>query len=400
MSYIKSYIIACLFVLCTTLSVSADELKRNIVLVSLDTLRVDYVSQEYMPFLSGLAENNVYFSNAYTSAPYTGPAHSSLFTGQTTTKNGVRHNLQPTPPKLKVLAELLQEQGYKTFGFASSILLSRKAGFHSGFDYYDSNYDKDVWVTCDEQVEKVRRYLTNLANPRPFFLFIHFSDMHQYSEKENVQNQLSAIPDTISRVEESKRIYIKEYGKTAKTLDDSLSKLFSMFSTMGLDSNTVYIVVSDHGEGLGDHGLLGHVDNLHEELTRMVLIIKNPNGLKMKSNDLVSIIDVTQTIVKIADNKRFLGDGVDLFSSIPSREVTMDTWTPDAVTEQHAIVDGSKKIIMYPKYKEIYDLVKDPHELKPHIEALKDSDKKIYPSEDNSISPENKEILKSLGYIQ
>lgn len=373
--------------------------KKNIVLISLDTLRVDYVSQEYMPFLANLAKANISFTNAYTSAPYTGPAHASLFTGHVSTKNDVRHNLQPLPPKFKTIAEILQEQGYKTLGFASSLLLSRKAGFHSGFDYYDSSYDEDVWVNAEEQVERVRKLLINSAQIQPLFLFIHFSDMHQYAEQEDVNFQLSSIPASLSREEETKRIYVKEYGKMAKSLDDSLAKLFSIFSNMGLDSNTVYVVVSDHGEGLGDHGLLGHVDNLHNELIRMVLIIKNPNGLEMKSNALVSIVDVTQTLVKIVDKKRSLGEGFDLFSPIPNREITADTWTPDAKIEQHAVINSSKKIIFYPKYRETYDLVKDPQELSPTIDKLKDSDKKTYPPENVGISPENREILKSLGYL-
>lgn len=378
----------------------SDEPKKNVVLISLDTLRVDYVTPEYMPFLSNLGKTNISFNNAYTTAPYTGPAHASLFTGHPSTKNGVRHNLQELPPKFKTIAEVFQEQGYKTFGFVSSILLSKKAGFQSGFDYFDSSEDKDIWITAEEQVSRVRQFLTSLTRIRPMFLFIHFSDLHQYAERDSARVQLESISPALSLEKESLRVYTKEYGKTALLLDQSLQNLFTMFSDLNLDSNTIYVVISDHGEGLGDHGLLGHVDNLHNELIKILLIIKNPNGLKSSSDSLVSIIDIPQTLAKISGGKGSLGNGTDLFSKIPDREVTSDTWTPDAKIEQHAIISGSKKMIFFPKQVQTFDLKLDPHELSPVITKRKDGDLPSYPPEEVTISPQNQEILRSLGYIQ
>src|SRR5687768_16725967 len=92
---------------------------RNLLLVSIDTLRADRTSPYgyaiETPALQRLADEGVTFEQAFTPVPMTQPAHTSLFTGLYPGRHGVRDNVGTTlTGEAVTLAERLREAGYQT----------------------------------------------------------------------------------------------------------------------------------------------------------------------------------------------------------------------------------------------------------------------------------------------
>ena len=116
-----------------------------VVLVSLDTLHVDYTGPynpevKSTPNLDVFAENGVVFRHAYTRAPVTLPSHTALLSGLPPEKHGVMANGDVVPPGLTTLAEIFQSAGYRTAAFVSLGVLAKRFGLDQGFDFYDDPF--------------------------------------------------------------------------------------------------------------------------------------------------------------------------------------------------------------------------------------------------------------------
>ena len=125
---------------------------RTVVLVTIDTLRADFVSysghrEDTTPYLDSLAAGGVVFQRAYAPSSLTAPSMASLFTGVYPTTHGIDAGLfargegadlqrNVVPGDLVTLAESFQEAGYVTVGVPSNRNLTKHLGFGQGFDFY------------------------------------------------------------------------------------------------------------------------------------------------------------------------------------------------------------------------------------------------------------------------
>ncbi|MFT4979871.1 MAG: arylsulfatase A-like enzyme, partial [Myxococcota bacterium] len=114
----------------------------DIIFVSIDTLRADHLSsyghsRETSPFLDRLAAEGVRFSQARSASPWTLPAHTTMLTGQLPSTHRVVDDNLSLADSVPVLPALLQEAGYNTGGFVSTLYVSRKFGFERGFDAFN-----------------------------------------------------------------------------------------------------------------------------------------------------------------------------------------------------------------------------------------------------------------------
>ena len=116
-----------------------------VVLISIDTLRADHLpvygyTKGRTPVLDALAKESVVFDRAYSHAPQTLPAHTSMLTGLLPFEHGVRDNLGFTLAADKTtLAERFHQAGYKTAGFISAYVLRPETGISRGFDVYNAD---------------------------------------------------------------------------------------------------------------------------------------------------------------------------------------------------------------------------------------------------------------------
>jgi len=345
---------------------------RNLLLVSLDTVRADHVgSYRYAgartPRIDALANAGLRFEHATTVVPLTLPAHSSLMTGTFPGWHGVRDNggFYLDDDQL-TLAEVLKQQGYRTGGFIGAFVLDRRWGIAQGFDRYFDEFDLDKFADAASMdmiqrrgADVVDRALAWLGENRDqrFFAWVHLYDAHTpYDAPAEVQSQ---FPRTMAGAYDAEIAYV----------DLQVGRLADALRADGRLSNTVIVVVGDHGEMLGEHGEATHGFFIYEAATRVPLIINGPGVPAAVIGDQVRIVDVMPTALSL------LGvavpaavQGVDLMPLSRGEALDLvahsESWYPRyhyGWSELRSIQDGRFKLIQAPR-PELYDLADDPGE--------------------------------------
>lgn len=162
----------------------AKELRPNIVVIVVDTLRADHTDPELAkartPAIDGLAKDGVRFERAFSHAPATLPSHTSLFSSRPPSESSVRTNGQPVPKDLPLLAEWVAKHGYSTHAVVSLASMwpaSDRRGLDRGFGRYDRG--RSSVTRGDDVAHMLDATLEQITAEQPFFLFAHFSDPHE-----------------------------------------------------------------------------------------------------------------------------------------------------------------------------------------------------------------------------
>jgi arylsulfatase A-like enzyme/tetratricopeptide (TPR) repeat protein len=268
-----------------------------IVLVSVDALRADrlpvygYEAIE-TPAIDALSADGVVFDHAYSHAPLTLPAHASLLSGRLPFETGVRGTAGFTVAgSERMLAEVLADRGYETGAVVSSFELRKETGIGQGFALFDDELPPPPPPSVTEPLQRdgalseriAERWLESIGTPRAF-LFLHLAEPHKPY----------APPARFAA-------YSPYDGEIAYT-DEIIGRLVRYLKTHQLYDQSTIILVSDHGEGLGDHGEQEHGLFVHGETVRAVLIVKPAagQGAGRRVADLVQHIDLVPTILDLA----------------------------------------------------------------------------------------------------
>ena len=430
----------------------------NVVLVSVDTLRADavgaYGSRIPTPALDRLAGEGVLFESALAPAPETAPSHASLLTGLEIGRHGVLRNGVPLAASAATLAEAFRDAGYATAAFVSSFVLDPRFGWDRGFQRYDAEFPKRgeslrhrVDFAREHRFEgydraapaTTARALAWLeAAPEPFFLFLHYFDPHA---------PYGGAPELTSRVPEdwvqrrARRwlpllrreipgltldelaLMIRHYHAEVMLVDAALGRVLGALEDRELRDRTLVAVTADHGEGLGQHGSLGHAHNLSEEQVRVPLILSWPAGLPRgrRVAEPVGLIDVAPTLAELASLPLAGVDGRSLAGDLRSGEEpeARPLWGrrrayPRPVDghrgQKFFVRDGRWKYIRASEGPdELYDLAEDPREqrdlraLRPErvarMGAILDARRAAAPEAPATALPEEvRRGLEALGY--
>ncbi len=308
----------------------------NVLVVVLDTVRADAVGpggvdslwSGMTPHLDSLATRAAVYTNAWSCAPWTVPSHATLFTGRLPAEHGCTWARTQLANGVPTLAERMAQAGYATAAFYSNPWLSDRAtGLLRGFAVRsESKIGGLDDLTSPEGDQGGRRTLRNLAawlganrGGRPFFVFVNLLEAHlPYNPPGEVRQRHLAdlapnahVPIALGheynagKVPEDLidwRTIRRLYGGDVFTSDWLLGDLLSLLDERGLAENTVVIVTSDHGENLGDHGLMEHQFSLHETLLHVPLVVYDPRGrLPAGSNDRpVQLTDLFPSVLDLA----------------------------------------------------------------------------------------------------
>ncbi len=309
----------------------------HLVLVTLDTLRADHVGAYGAPLatpaLDALAEQGVLLEDAFTPTPTTGPAHASLFTGLHPWRHRVLDNGVPLGPGASTLAEHLRAAGFTTQAFVSSYVLHPRFGMDRGFDAYSlvSTHDaqwrgrtvRGFYARGEATTERALQALGEHrdAGEGRLFLWVHYFDPHAPYEPPPG----FAVDDTHPLDLRGKWLpaeagpvdlepLLRSYAGEVRYVDDQLGRLVAGLEELGLLERTALVVTSDHGEGLGDHGLLQHGANLYDELVRVPLLLRAPGlpaGRRLAGG--AQLEDLMPTLLSLMGVPAPAGrDGVDL----------------------------------------------------------------------------------------
>jgi arylsulfatase A-like enzyme/Tfp pilus assembly protein PilF len=336
-----------------------------VVLISIDTLRADrlpaygYEGVE-TPAIDALRRDGILFTSAWAQAPLTLPSHVSLLSGRLPGEHGVRDNLgYPVAAALDPwLPSALSARGYATGGFVSAYVLRGVTGFGRGFDRFDdrmpSRRGRPAGAVSRPGAETLTAALAWLdtAVERPVFLFLHLYEPHTPY----------APPQPFAEAYRS-RPYDGEIAES----DRLVGELVAGLRRRGLYDRALVILVSDHGEGLGDHGEDEHGVLLYREALHVPLLVKLPQMRRAGETVAtpVALTDVTSTVAAVAGiEMAAVPDGRSLLDPAPDRRVHGESvygqlhygWHP-----LHSVVEGSRHFIDSGAL-ELFDLATDPAE--------------------------------------
>lgn len=293
--------------------------KPNVVLIVMDTLGAQHMgaydpSLTTTPNLDELAADGKRFTRAYSSAPWTQPSIASLFTSQMPSNHLVRGLADTLAPEQNTLAEYLSEQGYRTQGFISNLLIKQGFGFGQGFLGYNERAEQGHdGITSERITDAAIRWLDKRSQ-EPFFLFLHYFDPHALYHEHPDFRQASGYegplepamgiwetrdlrPElTADDVDYLTGLYREEIAFT----DHHIGRFLDHLEAKGLDDDTLVIFTSDHGEEFMQHGWIGHTRSLYNELVHIPLIVRYPGVVPPGVTDTpVSLIDVLPTVMEL-----------------------------------------------------------------------------------------------------
>lgn len=342
-----------------------------VILISVDTLRADRLpaygyTGVATPALDQLRRESVLFSRAYSHYPLTLPSHSSLLSGLLPTRHGVRDNMGYLfdGAKVRSLAALFASSGYATGGFVSSFVLRRETGISAGFAHYDSEIALEAGASLDsaqraglDSVARAAAWVRGQGD-RPYFLFLHLYEPHApYSPPEPFASQYAAEP----------------YDGEVATVDLVLGGLFAELRRLGHWDRAIVALVSDHGEGLGDHGEAQHGVFLYAATLHVPLLVKLPGGERggQTAEQLAGLIDVYPTLASLAglavppglDGHPLLAaPAVEAAALADERAIYAESFYPRlhyGWSDLQALIDRRYWYIEAPE-PELYDQTKDP----------------------------------------
>lgn len=259
----------------------ADE--RNVILLSVDTLRADHLSSygyvhDTAPFMQErFGERGTVFETLVAAATITTPSHATMFTSLTPVTHGTIDGLHVLPKNLPTLAEWVLHQGRTTAAITEDGWLSIRHGFGRGFESFVENRSANIMDPegqVDRTFAQARAWLTRNRDKR-FFLFLHTFQVHTPYAPPARYDDLFAEHEG-ERIDEnspSQLRWMAEYDREIRYVDDELRLLFETLDALDLGRDTVFILVSDHGEAFLEHGVLEHGSRLDEEVVRVPLLM-------------------------------------------------------------------------------------------------------------------------------
>ncbi len=338
-----------------------------IVLISIDTLRSDrlpaygYAGVE-TPVLSRLARESILFEHAYSHYPLTFPSHSSILTGLLPSEHGVRDNVG-YPLKSDTLPYLpreLKTAGYATAGAVSAFVLQGDLGLDRSFDLYDDAIEvrPDVGLgglqrAGGETLERVLPWLAETAS-KPFFLFFHIYEPHTpYTPPEPYASR-----------------YPSPYDGEIAAADAIIGRLVAELERLGVYDRAIIVLLSDHGEGLGEHGEDEHGLFLYRESLQVPLLLKLPGGARggERVKAPAQLIDVAPTLLGLVGRPvppSLHGTSlVTLGGGQGERQIYAETYYPRlhmGWNDLASLIGGGYHYIEGPD-PELYNLERDPRE--------------------------------------
>lgn len=344
-----------------------------VLLISIDTLRADALAclggQARTPQICTLAEEGVLFGQAVTAAPLTGPSHASILGGRFPYHHGIRDNGQVLPAGQGGLAPWLRERGFRTAGFVSGFPLHRQFGFDLGFDHYDDQFAATPGANpfalqerpAQATVQAAQQWLRS-GDTANWFMWVHLYDPHTpYT-----------APAEFARDGEHGG-YLAEIAYA----DHWVGELVR--AARARNPDTVVVLTSDHGEGLGEHGEYDHGLLLYQSTLRVPLLIVAPGRLPPQRLDTpVRTVDIAPTVLGLVDAPVPAGlDGIDLAPALRQGRAPQP---PPAYSESYfgaitygwsplkALREGAWKRIQGAR-AEVFDLTADPAEHTPATQA-------------------------------
>ncbi len=420
----------------------------NILLIGVDTLRADAVgawgrTPSLTPEIDALGKESDVFLDAFSAFNVTNPSFISIMTGLYGKNHGVYDLETPLPRTHVTLAEHLHQAGYATMAILSaSHLQDVNSGLGQGFDEVTRATEHfagelPVDMTIDWLAARAQP-----AAPKPFFIWLHLFDPHTphtppepfaSGYEPSAPAGLSPVATWVPFRTPGPRAFDEQvlgankdlYDGEVAYLDRQVGRLIDFLRSRNLLDDTLVVLVADHGESLGEHGISFRHVGLHDTTTHVPMMIRWPGrrGEGRTIHGLVQSIDLFPTLLGALglpippqdgeDLKKLTGAGRTgrraVFAEHAGRLGLM-VRTPDW---KYILSSGNTRF--FPDGPSLFDLRADPGEtvnragegLPQEVELerllqrfLADRRDLPKPTKRGDLSPEEESRLRGLGYLR
>lgn len=436
----------------------AVDTRPNIILISVDTLRWDYLNaygypeDDLTPAVNRLARRGMLFENAVATAGTTVPSHGSMLTGLYPRFHGARSNYHKKYPAIRTVTQALQASGYDTGAFVSASFMMKR-GFDAGFDTDNTPFNDPVTGRRpqhgDKTVRQAIEWIDSAFTEQPMFLWLHLWEPHgPYDPTDwsrarlgdyegflkdgmSVEQARTRVKDIVGNPDHIRALRT-HYAGEVNLADQHLATFLDELEARGLLQNSVVIFTADHGQALAEDGRMGHGAMHYETVIRVPLIVSDfRQRAAGRSQTRVGAIDIAPTIAAAAGldepfdyagrsllDESGLADDWPYFAEVELRtEQTHKNWEqikdsktydPNAV----AVYSGPFKMVYKHDRYELFETgselqVARPLELQQEpvmadylqglIESFHETELDLSKGD---ISEEELRVLQSLGYVQ
>ncbi len=384
-----------------------------VILISVDTLRSDHLpmygyKKVETPNLDALRADSILYRHAFTHVPLTLPSHSTMLTGLLPSETGVRSNLgyHLDAAKHPWLPRILKQHGYETGGSVSAFVLRGATGMAADFDFYDDHIRQRTWSLGtaqrkgDQTLAALEPWLRSVHD-KPFFAFLHlYEPHHPWDPPEPFASR-----------------YPLGYDAEIASADAIIGRFIGDLKSLGVYDRAILFFVSDHGEGLGDHGFQEHGPLLYRDVLEVPMLLKLPGSERGGTTNetaaqLTDLMPTVLSLLGIDAPEGLAGKSLlTLGAADAQRPIFAETQFPRihfGWSELTSVIEYPYHFIQGPD-PELYDLEKDPGETENVIrdqrrvyatlrDALKGYDGAFQPP-DQSEDPETRAQLAALGYL-
>ncbi len=419
-------------------------------------------SRPTSPRIDALAREGTLFRNTFAPVPRTTQSVATILTGLSPKHHRARGLFSFLPPANTTLAEILGERGYSTRAVVSNIFLQPGKGFEQGFESYSNPRSRFAGNSSREITDEALQGLRALSPGPPFFLWVHYLDPHWsydpapelaekfdpgYRPSEAMREMLEGkfhkgdiIFNNPLPPEDRRHVEALYDGEIAQ-VDAQVGRLLDGIPPE-IRKDLLIVLTSDHGESLGEHGYsYAHGEYLYDGTLRVPLVFAFPGRIAAGAAEerAVALMDIAPSILRLLglpdrpgmdgaplftrDGDRFSpAGGHDLLFAETDYQLIHSAnprfFLPGVRGRWSSARRGSLKMIRIPtpggNLYELYDLRADPGEERPldlstvgaaaglmrDLERWVDYEEGAGDDPEESLSPEQRERLRSLGYLQ
>lgn len=307
--------------------------QKNVVFLVLDSLRKDRVSAynddvDFTDHIGSFADRSLVFENAVAQAPWTLPSHASMFTGEYPWEHGTTHARSYFDGR-ETFVSKFKNEGYSTAAITPNIWITPHKRMTGDFDYVENFLGKannplsvrasrlgtklyhrlgdvtrrvlgrqidrffqlfsvDDSCKSEETVEAAERYLGDREADEDFFLYVNLMEPHEPYRPPKQYRQKHGVDEEATIAHRQKDVFTKDidfeemrkiYDASVDYTDDLVARILGALEANDLEEDTVVVLLSDHGQALGeDGGQFGHQFTVNEPVVNAVLMVDHPDA--------------------------------------------------------------------------------------------------------------------------
>ncbi|MBM4392989.1 MAG: sulfatase [Deltaproteobacteria bacterium] len=367
----------------------------DVVIVVLDTLRADHLSQygyplDTSPALASFAATATLYTQAWAPSPWTVPSTAAILTGLHPLRHQLRHPGDVLPEAIDTLPEQFRRAGWRTAAYSHNVSVAPKHALDQGFDQFTRNTGKVLgYPHAGRMTRAAKAWIAE--QPGPFFLYLQPMNCHGPYKvpSERRDDVLGRSPSTAFEyygpvmrkiLKEGKlsarekitdrhlRSLQEQYDTAIRYTTGEVAELFDALRAAGRYDAATIVLTADHGEEMFEHGGFSHGYSLHREVLSVPLMVKLPGQSEGRQEHApVSLVDIAPTVLAANGIDVPPLDGLPL-GQVGERSLVFDINWPRRIVGQALLEGGFKLLSIKQDYTGrenatlLYDTLLDPGE--------------------------------------